>query len=150
MDLKTKVKLNDDQGVFVISTGDGYSCLGYDYCWSRYEAMCKEMKIEKAVVFKPLTDRGRMLLYQEYLKVLDAGAARNKRTGWRSKTGLTEQLNGLEGMVVRVVDSFDDERVFIVGKSTGWCPCHLEIESRDEDGGVSVSGAPFKSVKVIK
>jgi len=58
----------------------------------------------------------------------------------RDNSGLTPQLIGLEGWRVAVVDCHSDEeqpaeRRFIVGKSTGWRPCHLEISRRNALGG---------------
>lgn len=59
----------------------------------------------------------------------------------RDNSGLTEQLKGLEGWRVEVIDCYSDEegqpeaRRFIVGKSTGWRPCHLEIKTTRSMGG---------------
>lgn len=60
----------------------------------------------------------------------------------RDNSGLSPQLIGLEGWRVAVVDCHDDEeepaeRRFIVGKSTGWRPCHLELYNRRSHGGGS-------------
>lgn len=48
---------------------------------------------------------------------------------------LTPQLRGLEGWRVEVEDMYGDVRRFIVGRSTGWRPCHLEIKTRRSSGG---------------
>jgi len=71
--------------------------------------------------------------------------ARNQRC----TAELTPQLIGLEGQRVEVVDQYDERRRFIVGKSTGWLPCHLEIKTKRSTGGACVSGAPFKSIKIV-
>ena len=61
---------------------------------------------------------------------------RHEREALRDNSGLTPMLNGLEGWRVEVVDDEGDKpRRFIVGKSTGWRPCHLEIASRRSTGG---------------
>jgi len=53
----------------------------------------------------------------------------------RSAEGLTPQLVGLEGYRVEVVTTYGETRRFIVGKSTGWVPRHLEVARRDSMGG---------------
>lgn len=50
-----------------------------------------------------------------------------QRKAMRDESHLTPQLAGLEGWRVRVVDMAGEVRKFIVGRSTGWRPCHLEI-----------------------
>ena len=65
----------------------------------------------------------------------------------RSDGGLTPQLKGLEGWRVEVVDCYGERRRFIVGRSTGWSPCHIEVARRDSTGGPAVMGTPFKSVR---
>lgn len=63
---------------------------------------------------------------------------------------LTPQLLGLEGQRVEVVDSYGDTRRFYVGRSTGWRPIHIEVKRIDSLGGSAVTGAPFKSVTVVR
>ncbi len=53
--------------------------------------------------------------------------------------GLTTQLLGLEGWRVEVDTSYGETRRFIVGRSTGWRPCHLEIPRRESSGGQPAS-----------
>jgi hypothetical protein len=67
----------------------------------------------------------------------------------RDLSGLSPQLKGLEGYRVEVVDSEGDKpRRFIVGKSTGWRPCHLEIARRNCMGGGPAS-MKYHSVRAI-
>lgn len=70
----------------------------------------------------------------------------HQQTGARGTAGLHPQLIGLEGWRVEVEDDDGNVRRFIVGKSTGWMPCHLEISRRDSDGGPAVSSFPYKRV----
>jgi len=58
-----------------------------------------------------------------------------QRRAWEDKSSLSEQLCGLEGWRVEVEDSAGEKRRFIVGESTGWRPCHLEIARRNCRGG---------------
>lgn len=55
----------------------------------------------------------------------------------RSDASLSPQLMGLEGWRVEVVTDYGERRRFIVGKSTGWIPCHLEISRRSAFGGMA-------------
>ena len=43
----------------------------------------------------------------------------------RSDAGLTQQLIGLEGWRVEVETTYGETRRFIVGRSSGWIPCHI-------------------------
>lgn len=58
-----------------------------------------------------------------------------QRATLRDNSGLTKQLIGLEGWRVEVKTTYGETRRFIVGKSTGWRPCHLEIANRRSMGG---------------
>jgi len=58
-----------------------------------------------------------------------------ERERLRDYSGLTDQLRGLEGWRVEVVTSYGETRRFIVGRSTGWRPCHIEISRRNAFGG---------------
>jgi hypothetical protein len=61
-----------------------------------------------------------------------------ERDALRDNSDLSPQLIDLEGWRVEVVDreiSGGQTRRFIVGKSTGWRPCHLEISRRSAHGG---------------
>lgn len=66
----------------------------------------------------------------------------------RSDAGLSPQLRGLEGYRVEVVTVYDETRRFIVGKSTGWVPCHLEIANRRSHGG-GAAEKEYRSVRAL-
>jgi len=93
--------------------------------------------------------KGTVEAYDYHQKVMDAGQALCAERHIRCNFHLIPELVGLEGKRVEVVDKYDEKRRFIVGKSTGWMPCHLEIANVRSDGGGSVTGAPFKSVRVV-
>ena len=60
----------------------------------------------------------------------------HERAAVRDMSAMSPQLSGLEGWRVEVVDSAGESpRRFIVGRSTGWKPCHLEINNRRSFGG---------------
>jgi len=63
-------------------------------------------------------------------------------------SALTKQLLGLEGWRVEVITTYGEKRRFIVGKSTGWKPCHLEVSRRNALGGFSAE-KEYSSVKKL-
>ena len=142
---KDPVKINRQQRLFVIPAGnDGFSCLGFDVCEQRLSGLANELRVE------PMAHRkGTRTAYNAYMELVRIARQRNQATGWRSSSELTQELLGLEGKRVEVVDRWDQTRRFYVGKSTGFIPCHLEIPRRDSTGGPAVAGAPFKSLRVV-
>lgn len=67
---------------------------------------------------------------------------------YRDLGGLSRQLVGLEGWRVEVITSYGETRRFIVGRSTGWQPCHLEIANRRSTGGSPAEGI-YASVRKL-
>ena len=63
-----------------------------------------------------------------------------QREASRDLSGLNPQLTGLEGCRVEAVTLQGNTRRFIVGRSTGWRPCHIEIARRDSMGGGTAEG----------
>lgn len=73
-----------------------------------------------------------------------------ERDALRDNSGLSPQLIGLEGWRVEVEDEYENrKRRFIVGKSTGWRPCHIELLTRVSPGGTSAL-PEYKSVRKIE
>ena len=69
-----------------------------------------------------------------------------QRGAIRDNSGLSVHLIGLEGWRVEVVTDYGETRRFIVGKTTGWRPCHLEIARRTSSGG-SPAEQHYQSVR---
>lgn len=72
-----------------------------------------------------------------------------QREAMRDKSHLTPQLIGLEDWRVEVVDMHGERRRFIVGRSTGWRPCHLEIKTLRSMGG-DPARSQYQSVKPLR
>jgi hypothetical protein len=70
-----------------------------------------------------------------------------ERVKVRDLSDLSPQLIGLEGWRVEAVTDYGETRRFIVGKSTGWKPIHLEVANRRSTGG---GGAHKHYAKVTK
>jgi len=141
---------NDEQALYVIPNPSGYSCLGYDVCLQRHNALAAWLRSEKlqADDFPP-EGRGTIRGYKAYQTLLQRADSYCQRNKLRCPVELTPELTGLEGKRVEVVDRYGERRRFIVGKSTGWLPIHLEIARRNSSGGPAVTGAPFQSVRIV-
>ncbi len=66
----------------------------------------------------------------------------------RDNGSLTPQLSGLEGHRVEATTNEGETRRFIVGKSTGWAPIHLEIKTSRSHGGGGADRS-YKSVRSL-
>lgn len=149
---KNKVTINPDyfgpgNGLYVIHFEGGCSTLGFDRVMELGNLLAAEL--DRWDLTPLPAERGTMKAYEKYRILSDLVFRKHQQTGYRSKAELTPQLIGLEGKTVEVVDSHGEKRRFVVGRSTGWIPCHLEIASRRSSGGPAVMGAPFQSVRVV-
>jgi hypothetical protein len=147
--MPTKITLNPGYagGVYVLDHGEFYTCLGFDVVLKKAGALASELNSPE---HSPVpTERGTMAAYRKYAALVEKARQKNISTGWRSRVDLTADLIGLEGKRVEVIDCYGDRRRFILGRSTGWIPCHLEIKSRSSSGGEAVWGTPFRSVRIV-
>jgi hypothetical protein len=140
-------------GCYIIEHEGGYSCLGFDVALDRLERYALDLRQDTEPVdrmmatFRPL--RGTMAVYERMRALEVALVEREQTTGERSCAELSPQLIGLEGYRVEVVTTYGERRRFIVGKSTGPIPCHLEIARRDSSGGIAAA-REYKSVKALE
>lgn len=146
------VTLNTEQGLYVIPAESGFSCLGFDVCAERSERLDswirQHWRTQEALPARQ--PAGTLAAYERYERLTAIAGRICTERGIRCEVDLTQQLTGLEGRRVEVVDRHNDKRRFIVGRSTGWMPIHLEIKTRRSLGGCAVFGAPFKSVRVVR
>jgi hypothetical protein len=139
------VKLGD--GVYVIDIGEGVTTLGFDVCLDRIERIVIELvgrgALDIGFLDNELTavkaQRGTIPAYDTYRNLLAMLEQQCAKDGEDAVYDLSPQLVGLEGHRVEVIDQWGEQRRFIVGKSTGWAPCHLEIQRRDWAGGPPAS-----------
>lgn len=148
-----QVTFNEEQGLFVIPCNDGYSCLGLTVCWDRASKLAHELGECLPEDYRAKKFDGELALYADYERLVERARQKHAATGWRSKSELTPELIGLEGKRVEVVHTWESgEREtlrFYVGKSTGFIPCHLFIERRNDDGGCGACLGKIESVRVI-
>jgi hypothetical protein len=124
--------IDEKDRLYVLKAGNGFSCIGFDVCEKRIVAMSKELRIDRKGSV-PGTEKH----YNEYLALVEIVRKKNAETGWRLSSELEPRLIGLEGHRVEVNGSHGKRR-FIVGKSTGCIPCHLEIKRSNSMGGGAV------------
>lgn len=149
---KNRVTINTDyfgpgNGLYVIHFEGGCSTLGFDRVMELGNLLAAEL--DRWDLTPLPKERGTMKAYEKYRLLSDLVFRKHQQTGYRSKAELTPQLVGLEGRRVEVVDCYGEKRRFWVGKSTGWIPCHLEIDTKRSSGGPAVTGAPFRSIRVV-
>lgn len=142
-----KVTVNREQKLYVIPHVDGYTCQGFDNADRQARLVAAWLGKPDLI---PTARKGTIKHYYQCHDTLMAGFAYHDDTGERCEAELTPELTGLEGKRVEVIDCDGNRRRFQVGKSTGWLPCHLEINNARSTGGPAVYGAPFKSVRVIR
>ena len=132
--------INKEQGLYVITEGHGgYSCLGFNVAQERMARLAAEMGETL-----PTLELGTEAHYLAYTALHNKAAA----TGKRFECELSPQLKGLEGYRVEVVTDYGERRRFIVGKSTGWMPCHLEISRRNAHSG-GAAEPHYQSVRTL-
>lgn len=141
--IERTVTVNADQELYVIHHGEGVTCYGFDNTLDEIERIVIELVgrlvLPDSYLDNELTavraQRGTLAAYDTLINLSDKLRKVCDEQGEQAVCGLSPQLMGLEGHRVEVVDQFDERRRFIVGKSTGWMPCHLEIKRTDSHGG---------------
>lgn len=132
--MERNVGIDPQSELYVIRTPGqpGIHSLGWHVCKDRSERMALNLGMTdfKAPATGTREAYDMMLTLQEALKL------QYERTGEKTCFDLSPQLIGLEGHRVEVQDGEDGpKRRFIVGKSTGWSPIHLEIKTTRSMGG---------------
>lgn len=143
--------INKEQRLYVFKSGNGFSCRGFESLDNEARAVYAWLE-SRGVMMRGLeipARKGTKKHYARCEQIMSRGANEFRMHGAKCLAALTPQLNGLEGQRVEVVDNDGNTRRFIVGKSIGWMPCHLEIARRNSSGGCGVYGTPFKSVRVL-
>lgn len=130
--------------LFVINCGEGVTCLGFDVAYRRSLMVANWLWVPVHT-----HELGTAAAFDDYERLMALAVAHNLETGDRCVGELTPELCGFEGKRVEIVDCAGDRRRFVVGRSTGWCPAHLEISRRSAIDDVCVTGTPFRSVRVI-
>jgi hypothetical protein len=149
---RREVTVNPKLELYVIPLAPGgYSCLGFDVLIRRSNAVAEWLRENGRTARNVSPDlRGTLEAYAIFRETMRQGEQLSRETGKRCVAELVPQLIGLEGKRVEVIDDYGATRRFWVGKSTGWLPAHLELARRDSTGGGAVTGAPFRSVRILR
>jgi len=139
---KNKVTANKEQELYVIPSGSGFSCLGFDVLLERLRALSEELHLP---IDNPI--RGSIEAYEQYQKVVEMARVKHNQTGWKSKSELYAPFIGHEGKRVEVEYAWGEKERFYIGKSTGFIPCHLMIKQNNSTGGGAVLSGSIKSFK---
>ena len=132
-------------GCYIMRSGGGISCYGFDVLARKSAAVAKWLNYALLPTLP-----GSPEAYAQWQMLLKVGAARFAETGEYCPADLTPQLIGLEGKRVEVTNVRGESSRFTVGRSCGWMPVHIELNSRRSHDGPAVYDAPFADVRVIE
>lgn len=141
--------INRERRLYVIKSGTGYSCLGFDVADQWRKAYLDWIGHE----YTPMR-KGTKKHYAAYRQSLAAAEEHSrvlKKFGkaHHCPVHLEPALKGLKGRRVEVTYPDGDKSRFWVGQSTGWAPCHLEIARRDSSGGPQAYIPEGATVRVV-
>ena len=139
--------INYEQKLYVLKCGDGFTCLGFEYAAKQAEKVNNWLPLGVQIPATLKGELGSNEAYEYYEQVMRTGGAYAAKSGKRCEADLIPQFKGLEGMRVEVTEAGGEKRKYRIGKSTGWMPCHLEMQ-KGQDGGIPVM--PFISFRVLK
>jgi len=124
--------VNHTQRLYIMpSSGGGFSCYGFDVLERHTRGLAA---FAQRPDLAPKAPQGTAAAFLEYTAAREAARVYHVETKQRAEYDLTPALIGLEGKRVEVERNGERSR-FIVGKSGGWAPVHLEIARRNSLGG---------------
>lgn len=136
--------INKEQRLYVIKSGAGFTYYGFYVLDDKIKKLCIDLGIDNLIKRK-----GTKKAYCFYIKLLSKVHQRFQKTGQKSNIDLIPEFIGKEGRKVRVIDKNGKTKVFIIGKSTGFIPCHLEIKQYRSIGGSAVYDYPFQKITFL-
>lgn len=131
--------IDTESKLYVLTCGQGSTCLGFEVAQQRMERLAAEL--DETL---PELELGTEAHYLAYSALHSKAAA----SGRRFNCELSPQLAGLEGYRVEVLTDYGETRRFIIGKSTGWLPIHLEVSRKTSSGG-GAAERHYKSVRTL-
>lgn len=138
--------INYDQRLYVIPSGGGFSCLGFDVAHKRTAQYAAWLK---APELAPPARKGTVKAWKAYNAALSEVLRVCTAYNMRCPVELTPELMGLEGKRVEVIRPNGDRRRFKVGRSTGPIPIHLEIANSRSLGGGGAMIFPGDRIVIV-
>lgn len=135
------ISINHEQRLYVMKSGNGCSCYGFDVIAEKVKKIIKalgqlDMDIHKV---------GSPEMYYTYM----VGLEMLRKTGKKYDFELNPALIGLEGKRIECL-MYGEKTRFIVGKSTGFIPIHLEIKTRRSSGGMAIHyDTPISNIQIL-
>jgi hypothetical protein len=151
-----EITLNLEQRLYVIPCGKGYTCHGFDvvatlslklHRWLRSRAVSAVTQSPFPRDWEPTN--GTLEAYADYQTLCKKAQMYCLMFNEKCNIELLPILVGLDGRRVEVWDHDGRKRRFIVGKSTGWMPIHLEIHNRRSHGGPACDSRGYESVREV-
>ena len=139
------ISINKEQRLYVLSCGDGVSCLGFDVA----ENWRLDYLAWLGMPAGPEPAKGTAEAYQAYRIASTLVFMHYEETGERCPSKLTPLLVGMEGRRVEVTMPSGEIEKFFVGKSTGWVPIHLAIVKKGDDCGFPVYIPDGSKIRIL-
>lgn len=139
------VTINAQQRLYVIGAGEGFTCLGFEIAERKRKAVLTWMSEEV-----PEVEVGTLAAYEAYHDAMKRGATYAAQTGQRCLAELDPRIDQYRGRRVEVTEPDGAKRRFIVGMSTGWMPCNLEIFRRTARSGSAAHLGPHETIKLVE
>lgn len=141
--------VNKDQRLYVMKTGSGFSCYGFNVLHEKAKRIAVYMN-SKGIGIPEIKSRiGSKSHFDQCNRVISLATKYCTANHIKCPTELSEQLKGKEGRRVEVETMSGEVLRFKVGKSTGWLPVHLMLANSRSTGGAAAP-REFKRITVIK
>lgn len=118
--------------IYASGSAGGVGVIGWAHAHRMMAAVCEWMRFPC-----PDVEVGTEAHYAAYRLALTMGQKHFLRTATKCPAMLYPVLIPFEGQRVEVRSTDGSKRRFIVGKSVGWMPVHLEMARKDSKGGSS-------------
>lgn len=138
------MQINQEQRLYVLPCGDGFTCLGFEVCEQRRVAYMEWLGLPVQPV-----EIGTEHAFKEYERDLALVRIRCNSPGVKCTVELVPELVRYERRRVEVTYPDGQKNRFIVGVSTGFIPVHLEIKTRRSKGGSQVYFPTGSSVRLV-
>jgi hypothetical protein len=152
--LELRITRNEADALYVIQTSESVTMYGYDVVLRDIDLMFTELAGRRALPEEyidnaPIPVRGSMEAWDLRVILMDQLKAVCAEQGEQAIFNLSPQLLGLEGWRVQALTKYNETRRFIVGRSSGWAPCHIELARSNSNDGPAAE-REYESVRTLE